>query len=410
MPMPDYFWVIGGGLLQIPLVAEVRYQGLRVIVTDYDDHCPCQPQADLFRAVDVFDIPGHITLANEILDQGDRVVGVLAAGIDAPETMASLSSHLGLPGVDREIARKVNNKAEFRAAMSALGEPVPQYWPITPDKHNDIDQILAKVTCPFIVKNTDSSGSRGTKIFQSKEDLKEIRRMVALAMAVSRSNTAIIESCWEGTEHTVETLFDSQGHFHRCFITDRHFDKSQGYAIETGLIHPTTVNPAQADEMYVMAERVARKLGITIGAAKFDMMMTDRGPRILEMTVRLSGGFDCQYLVPAATGKNVLGAAVRTAMGQPFPNDWLIDHIGRIGATGSIWPKPGKIQAIKGLDVAQALPGVEHIFFRYQVGDTVEAFTDCTKRVCFIIVTGADADEAQRNLARAQDCIRIEQE
>ena len=140
--------------------------------------------------------------------------------------------------------------------------------------------------------------------------------------------------------------------------------------------------------MFELAESVARAFGVTIGAAKFDMLLTEQGPRIIEMTVRLSGGFDCQYLVPAATGKNVLRAAALTAVGQPFPPELLEDRKHRVALSGSLWPQPGRITSISGTEEARGVPGFEHIFFRQAVGDVVEPYVDCTRRVCFIIVSG----------------------
>ena len=76
---------------------------------------------------------------------------------------------------------------------------------------------------------------------------------------------------------------------------------------------------------FTLAKNVSNKLGIKIGAAKFDMIITNDGPKIIEMTTRLSGGFDCQYVVPASTGKNVVMAAVMTACGINFP-DFLLKN------------------------------------------------------------------------------------
>jgi len=206
--------------------------------------------------------------------------------------------------------------------------------------------------------------------------------MVELAISCSRSGLALIEKCWEGSEHTVETIFDVNGNFHPCFITDRKFDKKNGYALEVGLRHPSILPIKIQKEMFVLAEKVAKDLGVKIGAAKYDMMLTKDGPRILEMTVRLSGGFDCQYLVPASTGKNVLRAAILTALGKPFPSDLLKDVKHKVGLTDSIWPKPGKIITITGIEEAEKVLGYEHIFFRYNEGDLIEPYVDCTKRVC----------------------------
>ncbi len=395
--------------MQLPLIAEAAELGLRSIVTDRDPACACAARADLFEPLDVFDIDAHLALADQLTAKGIAVRGVLAAGIDAPETMARIAEHLGLPGVDPAIARLVHHKADFRARLRELAHPVPQFASIRADTLADLEKIANRIGYPLIIKNTDSSGSRGTRIFQSAA-LPEMLAVAKEAIAVSKSAMALVESCWQGTEHTVETLFDIDGRFHRCFITDRHFDKEDGYAIETGLRHPSVLSDAVQDEMYDIAERVSRDLGIRIGAAKFDFIVTPAGPRIIEMTVRLSGGFDCQYLVPAATGKRVLRAAVLTALGEPIPHGLLQASRARIGVTGSLWPVPGVIARIDGVDAARRLPGIEQIFFRYAVGDRVLPYTDCTRRVCFIVATGRDEHEAQTNLAQAAQTIQIETE
>ena len=405
--LSDHFWIIGGGAMQVPLIAEAAELGLCSIVTDRDPQCLCAGLAGLFEPLDVFDIPGHMQMADRLIAKGVVIRGVLAAGIDAPETMARLARHLGLPGVDPAIAQLVHHKADFRARLQALGHPVPAHASLRAVDLPALRTIAQRIGYPLIIKNTDSSGSRGTRIFQ-RPDLPAMLAVAQEAIAVARSATALVESCWEGSEHTVETLFDIDGRFHRCFITDRHFDKAEGWALETGLRHPSALPDSMQDEMYRLAEQVANEVGITIGAAKFDMMVTVDGPRIIEMTVRLSGGFDCQFLVPAATGKRVLKAAVLTALGQRIPGGLLQPTRVRVGVTGSLWPAPGRIERITGVDAARSLPGIDQIFFRYAEGEQVQPYTDCTRRVCFIVATGEDEAEAQHNLTRAAQAIHID--
>jgi biotin carboxylase len=393
-------------LLQVPLIAEVRELGLRVIVSDASHTCACRQLADVFVHADIFDIDAHLREAQAILEGGERIDGVLAAGIDAPETMAVLARQLGLPGVDPAVARLVHHKPTFRSKLRELGYPTPKFAAVTQQEFKLLDEIIASIGYPLIVKNSDSSGSRGTKIFRAP-DSHGIREVVDEAIRVSRSGVALIEECWEGPEQTVETIFDSSGAFHPCFITDRHFDRSSGYPIEIGLQNPSTLPHTIQAEMFQLAERVSRDLGIVIGAAKFDMMLTKDGPRIIEMTVRLSGGFDSQYLVPAASGQNVLRAAILTALGKPLPPALLANTKRRVGLSESLWPEPGRITRIDGVAEALTLPGVEHVFFRYAEGDVVQAYSDCTKRVCFLIVSGADERSARESMAAAKRAITI---
>ena len=403
----EYFWVIGGGILQVPLIKEANDLNLQTLVTDGNPNCECIGLCDLFFELDIFDIDGHIKLYEDRIKKLDiNILGVLAAGIDAHQTMAYLNKYLKLPGVSPEVSNLVSNKDLFRDKMVELGLEVPAFASISRNDLPNLEKICKKIGFPLIIKNTSSSGSRGTKIFY-ESDPKEMERIALEAISVSRSKKALIESFWHGTEHTVETIFDINGKFHRCFITDRHFDKSNGYALETGLTHPSQLSLDDQESMYKLAENAARLFNINIGAAKFDMILTDSGPKIIEMTVRLSGGFDCQYLVPAATGKNILKTAILTAIGKPFKKQYLTDNLKRFAVSESIWPQKGKIKEISGLSKAKKIKGYENIFFRYDLGDVVEDYTDCTKRVCFIIASGDSINDARNAMSSIKNSVTI---
>mgnify|MGYP007000103918 CR=1 len=67
---------------------------------------------------------------------------------------------------------------------------------------------------------------------------------------VSKSRSFLVESVWTGKECTVETLFDKEGIFHKCFITDRKFDYSNGYPIELGLVSPSQLSSKIQEECF----------------------------------------------------------------------------------------------------------------------------------------------------------------
>ncbi len=406
MNSKDYFWIIGGGILQIPLIKEVKKLGMKTIVSDADKNCICKDEADIFIKIDIFDIKSHIEFAESISKDGIFIRGVLAAGIDAPETMAVLSKHLKLPGVSPEIARIVNNKDIFRKKMTEIGIDVPKFEVVDNKNIKNLEMIVNRIGFPLIVKNTSSSGSRGTKIFY-ENNISDIHEKVIEAIQVSRSSKALIESLWVGSEHTVETIYDIDGVFHECFITDRIFDLSEGYALETGLVHPSQLDVEKQKDIYDLVKKVSDLIGIKVGASKFDIMYTKDGPKIIEMTVRLSGGFDCQYLVPAATGKNILKAAILTAIGENFEEDLLKDKLGKSCISESLWPKPGIIEKISGIEDAKRSKGYEFIHFRSNVGDKVSEYNDCTKRVCFILVSGDDLENAKENMKLIKNKITI---
>jgi phosphoribosylaminoimidazole carboxylase (NCAIR synthetase) len=62
-----FFWVIGGGEMQIPVIAEARTLGLQVICSDINADCVCASLADMFLTIDIFDIDGHLKAAEELI-------------------------------------------------------------------------------------------------------------------------------------------------------------------------------------------------------------------------------------------------------------------------------------------------------------------------------------------------------
>jgi len=397
-----YLWVIGGAILQVPLIEEANKLGLKTIVSDFNSECVAREYSDIFVPLDIFDIDTHLSYLKNNKDL--NIVGVLAAGIDAPEVMAAMNEYLGLKGVSVETALLVKHKDKFRVELKRLGYPMPDFEIITQDDLGRLDEIFPLLRFPIIVKPTDNSGSRDMKIFS--EISNELREFISDNF--TKYSILLLESMWQGLEQTVECLLDIEGNFHRGFITDRKFIFENGFPVETGLVHPTELSLEKQEELYLLAQRVACDLNINIGALKLDTIYTDAGPRIIELTVRHSGGFDCQYLVPRSRGKNILKAAVLTAIGEKFNAELLEEKFQRYGVTGSLWPKAGTIQNISGIDEAKTLDGVEEIFLRYNEGDEITPYINCASRAMFIICTGKSRKEASDALQKAKELIKVE--
>ena len=366
--MSNWLWILGGSAMQIPAVEEAHCMGYKVIVTDRDPLCRCREFADRFNDVDIFDIDRHLDLLSFMVKQC-QIEGVIASGIDCPETAAAMQEFLRKPTAPREVARICHNKKEFRKAMRVLGYPCPA--------EHDV-----------VVKPIYGSGSRGVRLYVSTDEHQ-------------------VEERWHGSEHTVETVFDIEGKFHPCFITDRHFDYSGGYALETVLRHPSILPYYVQRKAYQIAESLGRDLGVNHGPFKLDIVVTDTGVRVIEATTRWAGGWDGQYLVPAATGKNILRAGILTCVGSPLDGS-LTQKWNKVDLSESLWPPPGKIVSIEGTEEARAIPGVEQIIFRRGVGDYVRPYIDCGERVVFIIVSGESEEEVKDIMARAKEKIHIE--
>lgn len=69
--------------------------------------------------------------------------------------------------------------------------------------------------------------------------------------------------------------------------------------------------------MLHMITQAAIALGVTWGPFKIDCMLTTDGPKILECTARLSGGFDAQWTSPV-TNRNPQRLLLQLACGLPL--------------------------------------------------------------------------------------------
>jgi biotin carboxylase len=392
---------------------EAKKLGLKTIVTDRDEKCPCAKVADVFCVADIFDIPAHVEIAEKL--KSLMVVGVIAAGVDANVTASYLDNEVY--GFYRtatvEVADTLHNKAKMRKAMQWLGLPVPRF--VIADDPWGLVHGLSGFTGPFIVKPINNSGGRGMSPFLHGASSEAIMAAYEKAREANKGGDkrVLMESMWTGTEHTVETLWQG-GTMYPCFITDREFDAVDGvHRIEVGLRNPTILPIWQQRAIFRMTNDLGRSLGITDGALKLDIIVDETGPKILEATTRLSGGWDWAVLNRAATGMNVGRMAIRVAIGEEIRHEFAVSIRAikdRVALSGSVWPEPGKKITKILSTIAEKTPGLKMLHFRYGPGDVIEPYVDSTKRVCFAFVVGDSYSEARDTLTRILKSILIEVE
>lgn len=399
--------LVGGGPIQVKQAEVALELGYYIVVTDSDDGCEVVRRGltNEFRSISTYDVPAHIRLAQELQHRcGKQFAGVFTSGADVEHTVAFAAAFVGLPGVDPRAAYATHHKPRMREIFDRCGIPNPAWAEVA--NLAQAHDAIKRIRYPLIVKNTDNCASRGTTILR-EHSFPALDKAVQDAVAVSRSRTALIEELFTGPEQTVETLMHD-GQQYRCFITDRMFLEPDKWAVESGLQSPTALDTGQQEALYEMVGRAAFALGIDFGAAKADTIWTPNGPRIIEMTCRLSGGYDCQVLVPAASGKEIVRAAFLQAMGESFNPDLLRPRWDRCAVSLNPLPEPGRVVRISGLEEALQLPGIHDIYVRVKAGDRIRPYTDCAARPVWIFATGWNHGEAWQNARQAADTLIID--
>ncbi|MBL1080989.1 hypothetical protein JK359_03205 [Streptomyces actinomycinicus] len=146
-------------------------------------------------------------------------------------------------------------------------------------------------------------------------------------------------------------------------------------------------------------ERTVRALGLAHTVAHLTLRLTDRGPRVTDVTPFLAGDL-IPLLVQRATGVDLARAAVALATGRP-PE--LTPTRQRAAAVQFAYPAAtGRLTHLH-LDPAAAQePAAERMVLTRRAGDPVTAAPhgDVTDRLAHWVVTGEDIPECEEALRR----------
>ena len=390
--------IVAAGEMQIPAIMTAKEMGFYVIASDKNPEARGLRYADMPFLRDTKDILAHVEFARQNKERLN-IVGAFA-GADVATTVAAITDAIKAPGIPMEVAIASNNKAEMKKRWLRDGIPTPYSQEVS--TLEEAKGVLERIGLPAMIKAVDSAASRGSRKVNAYSDLP---RALDDARQNSTTKTALVEEFVEGVEYSVETIIFNGVHYHYG-IVDRHFGFSP-FAIEIGHTNPTDISKSLQDEIYNVVDAAADSLGITFGPAKADMIVTKKGPMILEMPARLSGGWHSQYTTPLATGLDPIRDVLRISTGDSISISDTIPKFSRYSVCKAIFPKPGRIAEISSLEEAEKIPGVAKVILTVREGDIIEDYRNCAQRVCYIITVGVTREEATRIWERAAKTIKI---
>lgn len=385
-PPRPFVWVIGGGVLQIPVIKEAVNRGFRVIVSDALKTPAAASYASKCMQISTHDVEAHVEACRPF---SGEIAAVVADGIDAGETAAAMREELGLPGDGREVARRVGNKDELR---KCLGAEAPVFtvlpdWLYPSEVWAEWERVAnnADVThYPCVVKPVDNSATRGISIVRDVEDF-----AVAVPKAVRANKNGkfiLVEQCLSGPEVAIDMLVYDNVPFYvngakRVF-------HSTLFGIEIGHTNPYVPD----DDAWPIAQMAARKLGVTQGPFKVDMIKDPKyGWVILETATRLSGGFDHTHTCPIATGKDVVGAVLDSALGLPLDMEKIAKKKDKYAACYAPVFESGDIDGWKNNGFTK-VKGIRWLIVRNN--QCIEPLENCAARPLFIITEGDTEQQA----------------
>jgi hypothetical protein len=333
----DTIWLISGGHMQEHACETIKEMGFKLILSDGNPECFCKKYADLFLHIDTFDSNHHMMMAESVKLLFDIKL-IFTCAADCHETVAILSEYLGLPSHSSRLSRICRNKYLFRNRLRFLGVGDEGYFgerlvnSFFCKSYEDVTKL--NMNYKVCLKADENSGSRGFQVFDSVKDITKDDFEYTLGYSkdgaivetyiqprLDRIAEFSVETYWDGNELNYINIVDriyirDLKHLGYDKLTDFYWDLEDKDGIEIGHIN----NATQFTEIDQL-DRIIKQLPGALQLyrehpfiLKLDLMIDEDGQlHVLEVTPRLSGGYDSPLSSPLRGG-NITSAAINLGL------------------------------------------------------------------------------------------------
>lgn len=399
--------VIGVGRESIPALERAKAMNLFIVGTDGNPDAPGRAYCDDFLHVSTYDVGATVAMARHYDAYSQRIDGVIALAADVPQTVARVAQVLRLPGISTDAAYLTSDKYAMKRCLQRAGVPIP--WFSMVHMEQDLRRLVAERGYPCVLKPIDSRGARGVLLLREGEDL---GWAIAYSKGCSPTGRVMLEEYLPGPQISTESVMLPDGPVTPGFI-DRNYARLDEFAphmIEDGGSQPSVLSLQERQAVCTVAERASYALGITYWTAKGDMVLTPDGPKVIEVAARLSGGYMSSVQIPHATGVDLVGAAIRLALGELVRPEEVTPQKERAVAIRYVFPKLGRITCIDDLDVCRMAPWIVRIEMSVQRGDVIQVLRDHTQRAGYVITEGITREQAVARARVAVGMVHVETE
>lgn len=377
--MPKAIICLGAGIEGVPIIRRVVEMGHRAIVLDANPAALGMALADVPVVASCYDANDTV---RALVEADGHYDAVLCAAVDAPHVAAIVAEYYDLPGLTRQQAALSVDKLAQKGVLQAAGLPVPAFAEIT--------QVAGWPAWGAIVKPVDSRGARGVIWSRSNVDL---YRAFRYAKAHSPTGRVMVEFYTDGPQLSTEsTIVDGRALF--TAVALRNYEGMEvhyPHLIENGFDMPYG-DGALLAEVNDVIERGCAALGWTTLTCKADLIVHQGAVVILELAARLSGGFLSTHGTALAYGYDLVGDAIRIALGQPL-------YVAAGGATSQCVSQRYVFAAAD--DIGRRVISVPEppadVFATFAVrpGDVLRPVTDHGARLGQALATGSTPEQAR---------------
>jgi len=383
--------IVSAGLEAVAGIKLAKSMGLHVVVSDMNPSAPGFAIADDHLLANTYDVEATVAAARAYHKQVRPLDGVMCIASDVPLTVARVAAELGLSGISTESAVLAMDKLAMKERFATDDVLIPWFSHVESVAH--LRELVSINGLPLVIKPVDSRGARGVLRLTADVDLD-------WAFEVSRCQSptgrVMLEKFMFGPQVSTESLM-IDGVAYTPGFADRNYEYLERYAphiIENGGQLPSHLNLETRQKVRDLVQRAAASMGIHNGVVKGDIVVTDGQPCVIELAARLSGGYFCTHEIPLNTGVDLVGAAIRQALGERVDPEELIPKWSRPVAQRYFFPPSGIVKAVKGVDQFADHPNVALLEIRAKAGDQIGPVDSHPARAGVVITTGETVELA----------------
>jgi biotin carboxylase len=329
-----------------------------------------------------------------------RFEAVVAYNEHTYHIVRAISDELNIPTVvDVDLFDRVLDKYTMREILKKHEVPSCRY-----ELARGQEAVLAAVQnigVPCIVKPVNGEASVGVAKIESFADIGACLQQVG-DEHIDRG--VLVEEFLIGEEFSVEGI--SIGALHHIVAITKKFRDDRTF-VERGHLVPAPVNAAARESIVNYVERVLDVLNFHDCPSHTEIVLTARGPRIIETHNRI-GGDSIMDLVRLATGVDMYDLVARQSLGEDV-TAMLPDQIGH-RQSAVIWyadpggPSTNALVEVKDVERVRELSYVQRVELLKEPGSPQTAVRQSSDRSGLVVVVGDTPEEAVR---RAQEAIRM---
>ena len=345
--------------------------------------------------------------------RGLHPAGIVTFSENQLRLTAELAARLGLPGNSRRTVRRLTDKASQRTRLASCGVDSVRFGLIRGLR--DVDDALAAVGTPAVIKPRTGTGSRHTYLVRSNA---EARRTVAdvfdSCRAAGERMTLLLEELLVGDEHWAASGWGDYLSVESVTVAGeiRHLGIAGRFPLappfrETGLMHPSPIGEPLAERARALTSSALAALGVEFGVTHTEIKVTAGGPRVIEVNGRL-GGYVADVLRRSGAPDPVR-AALLASLGRGEGATVPVAH--SAVAFQLHLPAPDRVATVAkvhGLEQIGALSGVQSVRWSAPPGTTLDWREGTQSYLGVVSGAAPDHDRLSRLRAQISSLLRIE--